>query len=261
MVQPNKISTISQLIQPQINETTCGPTCLYTLYKYFGDDIAIEDVIGEVEMLWHGGTLGSMLANHALQRGYDAIIYTYNLTVFDPSWFGRESFFIKNKLSQQLEYKSSESLKATSEAYMSFLELGGKLLYEDLSQNLLKRYLNQAIPLICGLSATCLYRSMREYGPNMDYDDLRGVPMGHFVVLYGYDESTRTVLVADPIIDHPAGEGNVYKVGIDRVINAILLGIVTDDANLIVITPRAKKERLPSHEKYHRSGQPQKLGA
>jgi len=34
-----------------------------------------------------GGTLAVNLANHALRRGYRALIVTYNLTVFDPSWF------------------------------------------------------------------------------------------------------------------------------------------------------------------------------
>lgn len=242
MLQTEMISTIPKIIQPQPDETTCGPTCLYTLYKFYGDDIALEEVIVNVKQLSHGGTLGSLLANHALKRGYSATIYTYNLNVFDPTWFGHEAFFIKNKLQQQMEVKTLASLVTASKAYASFLDLGGEIKYEDLSERLLMYYLCQNIPLICGLSATCLYRSMREYGPKMDFDDLRGEPTGHFVLLYGYDPTNRTVHVADPIKDNPAGAGNVYKIDIDRVINAILLGIVTDDANLVIITPPAEGE-------------------
>lgn len=33
-------------------------------------------------------------------------------------------------------------------------------------------------PIIVGLSATYLYKSAREFGANLDYDDLRGEPTG-----------------------------------------------------------------------------------
>ena len=44
-------------------------------------------------------------------------------------------------------------------------------------------------------------------------------------------------LVADPYDPHPHGPNRRYWASIDRVIGAILLGIVTYDANLLVITP------------------------
>lgn len=74
-------------IQSQPDEVTCGPTCLHALYQYYGEDISLKQVIREVKQLKAGGTLAVMLGNHALQRGYKAYIYTYNLNVFDPSWF------------------------------------------------------------------------------------------------------------------------------------------------------------------------------
>src|SRR5690606_33790014 len=74
-------------VLPQPNDTTCGPTCLHAVYRYFGEDIDLGHVIDEVPPLPGGGTLAVWLANHALQRGYDATIFTYNLQLFDPSWF------------------------------------------------------------------------------------------------------------------------------------------------------------------------------
>jgi len=65
------------------------------------------------------------------------------------------------------------------------------------------------------------------------------------VLLHGYDKETREVHIADPINQNPLGEGQCYKMKIDRVINAILLGIVTYDANLIIITPQ-KRNNIPS---------------
>jgi len=45
------------------------------------------------------------------------------------------------------------------------------------------------------------------------------------------------VSVADPLDDNPRFSSRHYRVGIDRLIGAILLGVVTYDANLLVIRP------------------------
>ncbi len=74
-------------ILPQPDDTTCGPTCLHAAYRYYGDIISLTQVIREVRKLKGGGTLAVFLACHALKRGYQAKIYTYNLHVFDPTWF------------------------------------------------------------------------------------------------------------------------------------------------------------------------------
>lgn len=225
-------------ILPQPDETTCGPTCLYTIYSFYYDDgIPLGQLIREVPKLTDGGTLGVWLANHALKRGYDATIYSYDLKVFDPSWFGHESFYIKNKLIQQAELKSDEKLRHVTWAYADFLDLGGVLKFENLRPGLIRKYLKKGIPVLTGLSATFLYQSKREFGKDCLYDDLRGEPTGHFVILNGYDRESRSVSVADPLHQNPLGKGNQYDINIDRVINAILLGIVTYDANLIIITP------------------------
>ena len=74
-------------ILAQPDEVTCGPTSLQALYRYYKDDVPLKSVIKEVKHLKNGGTLAVMLGNHALKRGYKAQIYTYNLNIFDPSWF------------------------------------------------------------------------------------------------------------------------------------------------------------------------------
>ena len=68
------------------------------------------------------------------------------------------------------------------------------------------------------------------------------MPAGHFVVLCGYDRVEKTVLVADPYQPNPLAPGQQYVVSIDRVICAILLGILTYDANLLIIQPRVKRK-------------------
>jgi hypothetical protein len=72
-------------IKAQPHEVTCGSTCLHALYEFYKDPISLKEVVQEVKRLKNGGTLGVMLGNHALKRGYKVHIYTYNLTVFDPT--------------------------------------------------------------------------------------------------------------------------------------------------------------------------------
>lgn len=224
-------------ILPQPSLTTCGPTCLHAVYGYFEDTLDLETVIDEITSLDGGGTLAVFLAIHALRRGYRATIYTYNLKVFDPTWF-RPGVDIRQKLEQQLLAKPhKQKLRKATKGYLEFLRLGGELRFEDLRPKLIRRFLNKGIPILTGLSATYLYQSAREL-PNCEDDDVAGEAAGHFVVLHGYDRESRLVRVADPLADNPVGEGHYYEVGIERVISSILLGILTYDSNLLIIRPR-----------------------
>jgi hypothetical protein len=69
------------------------------------------------------------------------------------------------------------------------------------------------------------------------------------VVLSGYDPKTRMVSVADPLHDNPRFGSQYYRVGMSRLTASILLGILTYDANLLVLTPKKMPKREPSDEK------------
>ncbi len=222
-------------IRTQPDDFSCGPTCLHAVYRYYGDDASLRSVIEEVEPIENGGTLAVNLACHALERGYDALIYTYNLNLFDPTWFDSPGE-LPEKLHQQAQVKSDRKLRAASQAYAKYFELGGTLRYEELSSALLRRHLSKGVPLLTGLSSTYLYGCEREFEDN--YDDVRGEPSGHFVVLSGYDNHHRQVLVADPLQDNPRFKRKRYPVAIPRLIAAILLGVLTYDANLLILQPR-----------------------
>jgi len=230
------IPSAALLIEAQPDSTTCGPTCLHAVYRHFGDSITLERVIDEIQRLDHGGTLDVFLANHALARGYRATIHTWNLEVFDPTWFGRRGIDLADKLSRQARFKQRERLTTATAGYLDFLAAGGQLRFGELNRALLRRLLSEGHPVMTGLSATYLYRSAREWGPDDEDDDVRGEPVGHFVLLSAYLRPTREVVIADPTSPNPQGS-QVYSVHIDRVIAAILLGALTYDANLLVIRP------------------------
>ncbi|MCA9598531.1 MAG: hypothetical protein KC776_34710 [Myxococcales bacterium] len=225
-------------ILPQPDDTTCGPTCLHAVYRYYGEDLPLDKVIRETQTLREGGTLGVQLANHALSRGYRVTLYTYNLLVFDPTWFEKPGVDLADRLRRQAEVKRSPKLRQATRAYLEFLQKGGKIRFEDLTASLIRRYLGREIPILTGLSATYLYRSARELGEHViELDDIRGEPMGHFVVLNGYNREERLAHVSDPWEPESRGRSRQYWIDIDRVMNAILLGIVTYDANLLIIEP------------------------
>ena len=111
----------------------------------------------------------------------------------------------------------------------------------------IKNYLKESIPIVTGLSATYLYGSAREI-PQFDiYDSIKGEPAGHFVVITGFDEEKKSVQITDPNEPNPLGQGKVYSVSFARLINSIMLGIVTYDANLLIIQPKEKKAHAKAH--------------
>jgi hypothetical protein len=228
------------LAQPSV--TTCGPTCLHAIYRYFKDSISLKQVIAEVTMLDKGGTLAVFLANHALKRGYTASIVTYDLSLFDPTWFEDHDIDVSAKLRQQAIVKQGVRLQLSTRAFIEFLGLGGSLLFRDLNPSLIRRFLKRGLPILTGLSSTYLHRTSRERGLDDIEDDVAGTSTGHFVVLCGYHKKERLVQVADPLTPNPVANGRFYKVRIDRLICSILLGILTNDANLLIISKKEKDD-------------------
>lgn len=228
-------------ILSQPDDFTCGPTTLHAVYRHHGLDLSLEEVIRSVDFLEDGGTLAVFLGLDALRRGFVATLFSYNLRIFDPTWrkLGREGLL--EKLDAQLRHKRGQKFVASTRAYQAFLRAGGELRFDDPSEALLREFLDRGSPVLAGLSATYLYGSSRErHGPDgrMHFDDLRGTPQGHFVVLGGFEGDS--IVVADPYRDNPLGLGeHHYLAEPRRLLNAILLGIVTYDANLLIIEPGA----------------------
>lgn len=229
-------------ILPQPDDVSCGPTCLHAVYQYLGLSKDLDRVIAQVRPLPDGGTLSVHIGIHALRQGLKARLYSYNLKVFDPSWAGLDRAALAAKLEAQLRHKGGKRFVAASAAYVSFLHLGGEIRFDDLTPDLLDVPFAAGLPVLTGLSATWLYGSRREYTSRKGrsvYDDLRGEPAGHFVVLCGREGDK--VRVADPFLANPLAQGHHYDVEVNRLIRAILLGVMTYDATLLVIA----KDKLP----------------
>lgn len=242
--RPPKSFRLPVTTLPQPDETTCGPTCLHAVYGYWGDHELLATVVDRMWRLEEGGTYAVYLGCDALRNGYRARIYTCNLTIFDPTWFVRRSVDIAARLIRQREMKDERRGQHAVDGYLEFLARGGQLRLVNLSQRLIRGILRCRLPILTGLSSTYLYRSARERDDGIP-DDVRGHPVGHFVVLAGWDEERRRVLVVDPYQPNPYGPSHEYWIAIDRVVAAILLGIVTHDANLLVVHPHDTTRKAP----------------
>ena len=226
-------------LPPQPTDTSCGPTCLHGLYRFYGRNMPLDRLLREIDPVPGGGTLGVLLGNHALEHGFQVRMVTWNLRVFDPTWFPSGPAELAARLRASLPRRHKPKLRQAIQAYIRFCELGGDVSMEVLGGALLRRPLRQNHPVLAGLSSTFLYRDARSNPATNADDDLGGEAEGHFVLLTGYDREARTVQIADPYARNPIANQSRYAVPMDRLINAILLGVLTYDANLLVITPRS----------------------
>jgi hypothetical protein len=230
---------VQRFVQP--DDVTCGPTCLRKVYDFYGLEVELGEVLGEIDRNEDGGTLAVFLGISALNRGFRARIYSYDLRIFDPSWFGLGAEELCAKVVERMPYVPSPKSLRSARAYKNFLELGGEMEFDELTPALLKSVLDREHPILAGLSATYLYRFTRERWDNgsdvpVD-DDVRGSPTGHFVVIVGYEHWGRAFCLRDPSQHVPVSDDGRQVVDAQRLINAILLGDLTHDAVLLEIWP------------------------
>ena len=231
---------VERIIQP--DDLTCGPTCLRKVFAFFGNPTPLDDVLDALERNEDGGTLAVFLGIAALKQGYNARIYSYDLRIFDPTWYGLDTKGLTEKIFERFPYLSDEKRLRAAGAYIRYLEMGGELSFDELTPGLLKAIIDRGHPVLAGLSATYLYRYPRErWDARLERhvdDDVRGEPTGHFVVISGYDHWGRKLIVVDPSEHVPAATNGRAIVDAERLINAILLGDVTYDAVLLEVWPK-----------------------
>jgi hypothetical protein len=225
-------------IERQPDYTTCGPTALHAVYRYYGDPIDLDTVIRETPKLPGGGTLGVHLSVHALSRGYDVTTWMCNVRHMDPTWFQQPTDIVA-KLRARAEAKGLSQdprYGPALEAVEQYAGLGGRLVWGDLTPELIGQALERGTPLLTGTNGTYLYQCARE--TEAGEDDVRGDAFGHFIVLCGYRTSDQTVAIADPLLDNPAHGTKYYRASVYRLLGAIFLGVGSDDGNLMLIRPK-----------------------
>ncbi len=221
-------------VPAQPDDESCGPTCLHAVYQYFGMDSSLDVLRQELATLPAGGTLAVLLGCHALRRGMHAAIYTYNVQVFDPTWFKGERDLAERLAAQRSAKHGDPKQTLAMDAYLEFLALGGRVRDEEPTEEFFRSFFDRGVPLLAGLSATYLYGSSREWHGKPD--DVRGEPVGHFVLVHGCDPSRKLLAVTDPLSDI-AFPSRHYDVDAGRLLRAVMLGVVTYDGCFLALSP------------------------
>ncbi len=160
------------------------------------------------------------LAILARRHGFAATIYTWNLNLFDPDWF---SGSLLESLERELSWLDvADPAHATLSRYCDLVRLGGFLIFEDPTPELLVRHLGRGRVPVAWTSPECLGLDVPELrvdaalARSFDRRALEIVvtPPGstarhrirfaRFVMslLLG---NPRAMMVLQPIDDHPAG--------------------------------------------------------
>lgn len=239
--QERKELDVPRFEQP--DDVTCGPTCLKQIYSFYQDRHTFEDIVAATPRNPDGGTLAVFLGLAALQHGYRATLYPFDLRIFDPSWFDLPQKAIAEKIAQREQHVTNAKIKRSMGAWREFIGQGGRVEFAELSPELLVDILERGHPILSGLSATWLYRQTRERPDDNEWDDIRGEPAGHFVVIGGYSGGGRRFMIRDPSSHVPFSRDGRYVVPAQRLINAILLGDTTQDAVLLEIWPGRPRKR------------------
>jgi hypothetical protein len=222
-------------VEQQPDDESCGITCLQAIFRYYHHEVQLDQLRQEVEHWQSGGTVSVNLARNAIDHGFDATVYSYNIQIFDPTWRHLPVEALADKLKQRQRRIRSKKQKKVIGFYLDFLRKGGTIKFDDLDEELFNRLFLARTPIIVGLSATYLYQSMRET-PNCDDDDIIGNPVGHFVVVAGWDADSRTVLVQDPLQRNPISKTGTYTLPFTKFSNAVMLGALTYDENMLVLS-------------------------
>ncbi len=227
-----KILSIS--IERQPNDVSCGATCLYSIYHYYEDDITLEELLKEVKHVDNGGTLALLLGINALKRGYKALLITYNVDFFDPSWFVSPGVNIVSKLRLQKRWRHELIIQQYTPWYLDYIKDGGSITSEPFTEELVKKCIDHGDPLLIGVNVSYLYGESRIFRDR--YNDIRGMSEGHFVIICGYDTLKGTLLIADPWQTNPFSLKSTYWVKFNHLITSMMLGVLTHDANVLVIS-------------------------
>lgn len=200
--------------------SSCGHSSLLQVLKYYGKDLELKEVVSEisnceVEDLKLGAS-ECELGMFAMKKGFKSTIISLDVRRFDATWFDLSHEELKKKLELRSKFLQSVSPEDCKEGYGTtyldnvtryypeYLEKGGEIKFLPISKELIKKYVYNKIPVLALLSSQLYFKKPRKY--KGEFDDIKGKPHGHWIVISGYDE--KNFIITDPA-DDLEKDGNV----------------------------------------------------
>jgi hypothetical protein len=218
----------------------CLPACLAAVFDFYKIKITEDEIIETISKdsfkLYDWDFQAGKLA---IRKGLKAEIYSNVPQLFDPSWLDISQEKLIEKMEKSLEFFALRSknfendpdlmsfmcpnkivaqrLVRDAETSLDFLNAGGIINFNSISEALIEKTLKAKIPLIVSHNPTLLHRIQRCY--NFQPDDIKGNSWGHYIIISGYTKS-------EFVISDPAGmsyRGSfVYKINKDLLLESIL---------------------------------------
>lgn len=209
---PNNLQTIGS--------HACGPISVYTIHQFFGTTITTAEILKDLGVSTKTSTFPSQLAQHLRSFPYDVQLLTSCSYLVSPHWIGKSSLFIAEELQQWLVHHKRSPWRKGAQFLRDYLASGGMIKIINLTTHILDEYLEGGYLILACLEESWLWGRRKIVGKAF-FDDVKGSPRGHFVVLF--DGNDHEYAISDPFPTGLPGRSGNYFVSKDTVMISILL--------------------------------------
>ncbi|MBD3280341.1 hypothetical protein GF389_02360 [Candidatus Dojkabacteria bacterium] len=205
----------------KVGTNVCGPLCLVNIFENLGDKALVEDIMEDLGVTENEITYLPQLALYAHKNNLKIKYLQSNPREISPNWKGLESDKYLETLKKFQEEMDKESIwKKNLKFLIEYIEAGGEIEVDDLSREKISQYLAEGYVVLAAVEQTWLWGKRKVKG-KIEYDDLKGKPSGHFVVIYKEDGDD--FLVSDPYPTGLEGKEGLYRVSKDTMLVSILV--------------------------------------
>ncbi len=204
----------------EIGSKSCGPVCLLNVYRYFGIKTELKDILKELRIDDKTTTYPAQLASHLLSNGLKTVFINTNPFVVSPSWKNIRNKELVQKLTKWLKKNKKGRWEKSAKYLLKYLKKGGEIKICDLSTKMIDEYMAEGYLLICCLEESWIWGERKIKGTNK-FDDIKGEPRGHFIILY--DKEGEDYLVSDPYPTGLKNRNGLYKLDKNKLLAATLV--------------------------------------
>lgn len=221
-------------------EYECLAECLFSVFQYYKIDCSLDEIIENISInsdkLYDWEFKSGIFA---IKKGLKPKIYTNVPYLFDPSWNDLSQNELLEKLKEEAKYFNERLRKINNEpeqenfifpnhliadrykkeidSVVQYIENGGEVIFDPITVDGMKKYIDQGVPLIISHNQTLLHNMKRAF--NYKPDDIRGATWGHVIAVIGYDGNDFIIADPDGMFSRNSLE---YKINANRVLESVL---------------------------------------
>jgi len=212
---------------------TCGSSSLQQVLAYYGVKLGLDEILKDIKKYKYG-TFMPYLGLYAKRLGFMPKIVTYDVKVFDPTWFG----LLVGQIIKKLETRSREMdvphvYRSECKAFVRYLKAGGAIEFDFIKKGRIIKELERKRPVIVDVCSTILHRKERKNRVKDKYSDTSGEPMYHAVVVSGHEKGK--FIIVDP---------SKKRGGIKQVDQDFLIMTAHAASNNMLILKKGEKKKV-----------------